>query len=295
MNVGDTSGKPRLARTESPVGTAAGWRQRSWDWRAAANFVCGGAGAGLAVLTMIAAPAPARPGLLVAAAALVTIGLLCVWAEIGKPARALNVFLNPFTSWMTREALFAAVFIPCALGAALGVPLLGWVAAMAAFAFLFSQAYILRAAKGIPAWRDARTPPLILATGFAEGAGLLVAALAFGIDVPALAWGGLAALIAVRAVLWRAWRAGLRNALAPRAASVLDRAGRWLLIGGTWVPLLALAVATVAPGGAATVLRCLAGVLAAAAGAAFKTTLIGSASYNQGYTLARLPVRGTRR
>lgn len=286
------AGIPRFARSDG----VAGWQQRSWDWRAAANFICGGAGAGLVISSVVAAPAmPVKSVLLVAATLAIAFGLLCVWFEIGQPKRALNVFLNPFSSWMTREALFATALVPCALAAAAGVPAIGWLAAALAFAFLFSQAYILRAAKAIPAWRDARTPALTILTGLAEGAGVFVAIDAWTHAPSSAAWLAFGVLVAARAAWWDHWRQGLQGRLAPRAAAALNRAGRGLVVAGTAAPLVALTLALSVPPGAATWLMCLGGLLAAAAGIVFKATLIGTASYNQGFTLARAPVRGTRR
>ena len=84
------------------------WQQTSWDWRAAGNFIGGGAGCGLLLFATLAdAQGVLRQGLLVLALLLVSLGLLCVWAEIGRPWRALNVLFHPRTSWMTREALLA--------------------------------------------------------------------------------------------------------------------------------------------------------------------------------------------
>ncbi len=274
----------------------APWQQRNWDWRAAGNFICGGAGSGLLISTVIAAPPdPLRALLLLLATGVIGVGLLCVWAEIGKPKRALNVFLNPFTSWMTREALFATALVPTALLAASGVAWLGVLAAPLAFAFLFSQGYMLRAAKGIPAWRDARTPPLIVVTGLTEGAGLFAAAVASAGALGAAAWLGLGVLVAVRAALWLVWRNALRGRVAPRAFASIERTGRRLLVGGTAAPLAALALALALPGSLATLLCFAAGVLAAAGGVAFKFGLLSGAAYNQGFDLARLPVRGARR
>ena len=62
------------------------WQQQSWDARAAGNFIGGGAGCGLLIFTTLAgAPGSLRQGLLVLALLLVSAGLLCVWAEIGRP------------------------------------------------------------------------------------------------------------------------------------------------------------------------------------------------------------------
>src|ERR1035437_6303725 len=90
------------------AGRTGPWHQRNWDLRAAGNFVFGGAGAGLIFFAAIAQAfgaayvAPALLGL-----ALVGAGLLCVWAEIGRPLRAMNVCRHASTSWMTREAMVA--------------------------------------------------------------------------------------------------------------------------------------------------------------------------------------------
>ena len=52
------------------------WRQASWDGRAAANFICGGAGSGLVVFVALADVRGTALALLLAAAlALVALGL----------------------------------------------------------------------------------------------------------------------------------------------------------------------------------------------------------------------------
>ena len=84
-------------------GQSAPWHQTNWDLRAAGNFVFGGTGTGLIVFSGIAhvfGAAHLIPGLV--GLGFVGLGLLCVWAEIGRPLRAINVYLHPQTSWMTR-------------------------------------------------------------------------------------------------------------------------------------------------------------------------------------------------
>jgi hypothetical protein len=81
------------------------WLQRHWDARAAANFMLGGAGSGLMVAALFVAE-PAVP--VVLSLVLIASGLTAVWLETGRKLRALHVFFNPFTSWMTRES-----FAPC--------------------------------------------------------------------------------------------------------------------------------------------------------------------------------------
>ena len=81
--------------------------QRHWDARAAANFICGGAGSGLLVVTAFVPST--RPIAVLVALALIAGGLAAVWLEIGRKLRAIHVFFNPFTSWMTRESLAAVM------------------------------------------------------------------------------------------------------------------------------------------------------------------------------------------
>ncbi len=237
--------------------------QTSWDARAAANFMLGGAGAGLIVFSSFVR----NPYSLALGLVLVAAGLGAVWLEIGRKLRAVHVFFNPFTSWMTREA-FAAVMV-----FASGVSFLAFrqeallhVTAIAALAFLYCQARILRAAKGIPAWRAPEVVPLIIFSGLAEGAGL---ALFFGLDPMFF----VAALLP-RAYSWHRYRAAVKS-------RALERPGKALVWAGTVLPLALLLLA--GP---------VAGLLAVATGAWLKLALVTRASVNQGFALPHLPVRG---
>lgn len=274
------------------------WQQTQWDWRAAGNFVCGGAGAGLIVLA-VACGAEGRVlvTLLLAGLALVGAGLLCVWLEIGRPLRALHVFFNPRTSWMTREAFVAALLMPAGLATAAGLVEFRWLAALLALAFIYCQARIVQGAKGIPAWREPLVVPLLVLTGLAEGAGLLLLVQpAHAVGQPLLHW-LIGALVLARALLWPVYRRRLEAIAAPRALAALDIAGNWLQHTGSIAPLLLIALATsgVAGGALRAVLLALAGLLVAATGAWFKFTLITRAGFNQGFALAHLPVRGVPR
>lgn len=252
------------------------WLQQHWDARAAANFMLGGTGAGLMLAGALAArdtPYPAALSL-----ALVAAGLGAVWLEIGRKLRALHVFFNPFTSWMTRES-FAAVLLFALAGAAMGLKdetLLG-IAALAAVAFLWCQARILHASKGIPAWRAPALVPLVVTTGIAEGAGLCL----FFSGAPlALAWFALAVI--ARALAWSGYR---------RAAQIpaLAPAGKALTRYGTLAALLLALAAVFVPQ-----LAPLAGFAALAAGWHFKFALVTRAAFNQGFAIPRPPVRGSR-
>ena len=274
------------------------WQQTQWDWRAAGNFVCGGAGAGLIVF---AAMSGAREldlaALLLGGMALVSTGLLCVWLEIGRPLRALHVFFNPRTSWMTREAFVATLLMPIGLAAAWGLPGFDGLAAALALAFVYCQGRILQAARGIPAWREPLLVPLVLLTGLTEGGGLFLLARSAASTGQPLLLALVGALVLARALVWFAYRRRVATCAAPRALAALDEAGRWLQIAGSAVPLMLLALVASASIGSevAAALLVVAGLLAAATGAWFKFTLITRAGFNQGFALAHLPVRGVRR
>jgi len=278
------------------------WQQTAWDWRAAGNFIGGGAGSGLIVFAALSAalghPAPAA---FACGALLVGLGLLCVWLEIGRPLRAINVFLHPRRSWMSREAIVATLLLPAALGAALGVPGLPFVAGVLALAFAYSQARIINAAKGIPAWRAPFLVPLVVATALAEGGGLflLTAPLHRTASLPLMLLAALPVL--ARWGAWCAYRTRLETTAARPALVRLDAAGAVLQWAGTVGPLaliglaLALGLAVPALADSAAALGAVGGLGAVAAGVWFKFTLITRAAFNQGFALARLPVRGARR
>ena len=251
------------------------WLQKHWDARAALNFMLGGMGGGLMIAAALAYPDSRAPILL--SLVLVATGLGAVWLEIGKKLRAINVFFNPFTSWMTREAFVAVLLF--ALGAAAlwrPQPFLPFAAA-AALAFVYCQGRILRASKGIPAWRAPQVGLLIVSTGLAEGAGL---ALLFTTTPLLLTWFGLA--LALRALAWTRYAAAVRS-------SALEAPGKLLLQIGTVAALLLALAGYWVPAAAP-----LAGAAAMATGLWLKFALVARASLNQGYALPHLPVRGTR-
>jgi phenylacetyl-CoA:acceptor oxidoreductase 26-kDa subunit len=270
------------------------WLQLHWDQRAALNFILGGTGSGFVFL---AAFAPFAQGLnraaLLVGLALVAAGLASVWMEIGRKLRAVHVFFNPFTSWMTRESFAALVLFAAGLSAVwTGAPPLAALTALAALGFVYCQGRILRASKGIPAWREPIITWLIFWTAVAEGAGLLLVFAAFaGSGLPAPAGGTLALAVVARAVAWSAYRRRVSGDLAPKARALLDPAGKQLYQLGAIVPLVLLLA-----GGAieafATGAALLAGVAALATGWRFKFVLVVRASFNQGFALPRVPVRG---
>ncbi len=271
-------------------------RQAYWDWRAAGNFIGGGSGGGLLFFGALAAAGGAdfRP-LALLGLCLIGGGLFCVWLEIGKPWRALNVFRHFARSWMTREASVAPlVMIAGATAIVAPHPLATAVAGLLGLAFVYSQGRILAADKGIPAWRHPLCLPLVLATGLAEGMGLLALAAAPQAAFPlGGAWLALPllAFAAVRAAVWRRYREGLQATGAPagtrRELAAIDR--RFLVL-GLWIPLALSACALALPG--AAFWTAAAGACVAAAGWLLKYTLVRRAAFTQGFALPHLPVRG---
>lgn len=271
------------------------WQQSNWDFRAAFNFIFGGAGAGLLLLTACSGVAgnALRVGILLSLG-LIGAGLVSVWFELGRPLRAFNVSFNPFTSWMTRESLAATLVFPLGLAAAwLGSALLALVAALVVLVFVYCQGRMLHAAKGIPAWREPSIVWLILTTGLAEGAGLFVV-LAALFDIPVKGVLGYFSLVLIaRGLAWSTYRGGVAKSAARPALTALERAGKILIQLGTIAPLVLMLVSLFTPE-YARVAAALAGLAALSAGWQFKFVLITRAAYNQGFALPHLPVRGTR-
>ena len=271
------------------------WQQAHWDWRAAGNFMFGGAGAGLLAYAALAGVGGLAGTLLaLAGIGLIGLGLLCVWLEIGRPLRAMNVMRRPGSSWMSREAMVAPLVFVLGLGVAAGVRAWAPLLLVAALGFLYCQARIVQAAKGIPAWREPMTVPLLVVTGMAEGAGLFwLAGVAPARGAPLLTV-AFAALLVARWALWRGWRRRVGPVAAAPALAAIDAAGRRLQwLGGALPVALALLALAGLPG--APFLLAAAGALAAGTGASFKYVLITRAAFNQGFRLAHLPVRGVPR
>ena len=274
------------------------WHQQHWDWKAAGNFICGGAGSSLFAWVAMAS---LRYGSLfplgLVALALVALGLFLVLLKIGRPLRSINVLRQPQRSWMAREAWVATAFLPLgALAALFDFPALTVITALLAFLFLFSQAMILREAKGIPTWRTSLIVPLIVTTGLAEGGGLLLATTGF---IPSLhpivttIAAVVVALAALRSWAWGSYLTGLRIEGTPtRALAMLDAFRHWFFICGLVVPL-ALILGGLMLAGATPYLFAFAGLCAFASGAALKFILVARAGYNQGFALKHTPVRGS--
>ena len=290
--------------TTSRRGGGAPWLQRSWDIRAACNFIGGGSGTGL-ILAATAAQFAGWPyfpaGIL--AIALIGFGLLMVWLEIGRPFRALNVFFHPQTSWMSREALLALPLLAFA-----GVAVImdqNWVtlpsqirlpavpfemtSAVLALAFLFSQARILTASHGVPAWREPSLQIVIIVSGIAEGLGLLLALGVFIADPQA--WIVVAAIVALvaRAAAWEGYRHRVKLTAPEPAVAAVSRASAGVLLGHCVAAVLLIG-SLVMP--SPVVPAAAAGLLLFATGAWLKFVIVTRAAFTQGFSIPYVPVRG---
>jgi phenylacetyl-CoA:acceptor oxidoreductase subunit 1 len=274
------------------------WHQEHWDWKAAGNFICGGAGTGLFAFAAIASLGPGTSFPLAwVALAIVGLGLGLLLFKIGRPFRFAQVLRQPQRSWMAREAWIAMAFFPlAALAGWFEAPALMIPAALLGLSFLFSQAMILREAEGIPAWRTPLILPLIIVTGLAEGSGLfLVATVLLPSFGPLAEAAAIAAtvLAALRAWTWSSYITALKSEGAPiRALAALDAFRRWFFAVGLVAPVMLIVFGFVAMI-AAAVLFGLAGVGLFVAGAALKFILVTRAGYNQGFALTHTPVRGS--
>lgn len=259
--------------------------QRYWDWRAAGNFICGGTGTGLVIATALAWAAGASSWFsLFVGLGFVGLGLLFVWLEIGRPWRAINVFLHPHTSWMTREALLGPPLM--AAGAAALFLDFRFVALAALFAagYLFCQARMLHASRGIPAWCQKELPLLIIATGLAEGTGLylVIAETSTLMIVAALAAGMF------REIMRELYRRGLIRSKAPaRTLAWFSRPAENALSAGRLAGIILMMLAL-----AGWPMAALGGLLAVVTGWGLKFMLITQAAFHRGPILPCTPVRG---
>ncbi len=286
-----------------PANPLVGRRQEFWDARAAMNFVLGGLGSGLAVVAygahlIGAVPAAGLPALYALAAAVMAVGLFFVFLKLGRKLRLAYVLRRPRSSWMSRETWAAMVFFPAVLADLLWPQApLHLLVGVAAAAFLYAQARILHAAKGIPAWRGPLMPWMLVATGLYEGVALLLLAhLAFPEALPVgsqvVAVG--AGLALVNGALWLAYLGTAKAAgIGPLSRRVLARLTPWLVGIGHGLPLAAYAaVLTMEPAFPAVSVALGAGA-ALAGGIAWKAVVILRACHQQGFALPRLPQRGS--
>ena len=279
------------------------WHQTNWDWRAAGNFIGGGSGTGLVIVAAIAS----TQGIVywplgLVGAVLVGIGLFCVWIEIGRPWRAMHVFYHPQTSWMTREAFVSTWLLPVTLFAVVTTgplwpaPSLAvaaiWVTAFLAALYLYCQAQILHASKGIPVWRHPSLIPVIITTGITEGAGIILITTSLLGSLYVWIMVLLVALLLGRWLGWRRYVADLTDTGAPvKALDVLNNAAGPINMAGHLAPVILMILGLfIGPLGVWFVI--VGALLAVLGGWWLKFVVIARAAFNQGFALPLTPVRG---
>ena len=275
--------------------TVEPWHQTPWDWRAAIQFISGGTGSGLIAFTALAAWVdPAwlwRTGLV--GMGFICLGLLAVFIKLGRRWRAFLAIMNPFTSWLTREALLAPVLLGLEfLAVVLMNQFLAVAAGIVGLGFLYSQARMLKESRGIPAWRNERMLWLIFATGLTEGVSLLTIATAFFGQAGDWLTPAFGAVLIARLAMWLTYRRALSapGAAPLRTVEVLDGMNKIIIVAGHAVPLAVLLFGMFFPGlGWLFVL--VAGLAGLLSGWYVKFMLITRAAYNQGFALVRTPAR----
>jgi len=262
--------------------------QNVWDWRAAGNFMFGGTGSSLLFLVgLFSFPEVPLPLIGLTALFFVAMGLFLVWLEIGRPLRFINVYFNPWTSWMSREAFVAVVvFVLALLGIVLELPLVTLLGGIAGLFFLYCQARILKASKGVPAWREPAIMQLIPVTGLAEGAGLLLLMNALlGVSNQGLLL-LFVALLVLRIWAWSYYKKQLVIHEAPEGAlAELKKINLLTLVAGNILPLL-LCVAFIKANSFPFLLT-IAGALAVLAGWLIKFTIVTKAAHYQGFAIMK--------
>jgi len=289
----------RMSDLSNPL---VGRLQTFWDWRAAMNWCCGGLAGGSIFALWVASwlhlvDQPALNRLFVAFAAIMSVGLFCVFLKIGQPLRFWRAMRKADTSWMTRELYVVIVFFAALFAQVVDPhPLTASIVGFAAIAFVYCQAQILHAAKGIPAWRAPLVPTMILASALLEGAGalaLLGGVMPASVRSSAGVGGALLLLGLVNAGLFHRYRADARaEGIPPLARREIDAMTVFVITVGHLFPAVLAFVALVAPVDAGVILP-FAGAGAIVGGLWWKFAMVTRASYQQGFALPRAPQRGS--
>jgi len=279
-----------------------GERQTFWDMRAAMNFIMGGIGSGtivMAYLLNFISPINSQElsNINLIAGIVLAVGLFFVWLKIGRKLRAPLAILRPQTSWMSRE-IYAVGLIFLSIATEFFYPssILHATTAVGAAGFLYCQGRILHSGKGIPTWRVAQMPIMLVATGLLEGIALFSLIyftrgeeISPTSPIPPLA----ILLILLNSYLWRRY---VRNAktwgIGPIDRTILRRITPKLHIIGHLVPL-ALFAAIFLNLGSSILLVEVGSFLALMGGVLWKSIVITQACHMQNFALGKMPQRGS--
>jgi phenylacetyl-CoA:acceptor oxidoreductase subunit 2 len=162
-----------------------------------------------------------------------------------------------------------------------------YLAAAFAALFLYCQARILLASRGIPAWSQKEIVPLILITGLTEG----VAALILTVGSATYAVGGLIVLAILREVAREFYRRGLIAKKAPNGTLAWLHSGKEKSYLGLRFAAIA-ALCAVAVGVLSESISYLAALLVILTGWSLKIGIVIAAAFQRGFIVARTPARG---
>lgn len=178
--------------------------------------VASGAGLGLLALLALAdlCPVPllspeALARGIALALLLIAAGLASSVLHLAKPSNAWRAFARFRTSWLSREAIVAAMLFPVVFAYLVAVwsasagtarTLLAIAVTLLAWGLLFCTAMIYASLKPIRQWRTGWTPAAYLLLGHWSGA-LIAVALAIGYGGEAVSWAWLAAVLGVAALV----------------------------------------------------------------------------------------------
>jgi formate-dependent nitrite reductase membrane component NrfD len=267
-------------------------RQTLWGWPAVINFVLGGLGAGWYIVALLAAGLERSPGVTAAswaAPVLVLAGFAAVAGEAGRPLRGPRVLRRLGTSWMSRELLIGIAFV-LLIAADLAFPLRVHraQALVAATLLAVAQGFILRRARGIPAWNVPIVPALFLLSALLSGAGmyLVVEAAAGRPPAPAVV-GAVLGLVVIGFFAWARYLVWSPEPAFVQSVATLRQRRPALVIeaGGYGLPVLLGLLALATPAAAGPLLA-LAGALLVAGQVQAKACLIRAAGRLRPITLA---------
>ena len=179
---------------------------------------------------------PAFAAALLVSLALVSAGLVSSAFHLGRPERALRAFTQWRTSWLSREAWFAALTYLPAIGLGIGWwrgdadgwRWWGFLLAAGAVATVYSTAMIYRSLAAVPRWSNHWVPVNYLLLAGANGAlwlAFLSALFGHAAATPTLAVTANLALAFAAAAKWQYWRVvrGLPAESTLGSATGLDR------------------------------------------------------------------------
>ncbi len=266
--------------------------QTLWGWPAVINFALGGLGAGWYIVALLAAGLERSPGVTAAswaAPVLVLAGFAAVAGEAGRPLRGPRVLRRLGTSWMSRELLIGIAFV-LLIAADLAFPLRVHraQALVAATLLAVAQGFILRRARGIPAWNVPIVPALFLLSALLSGAGMyLVVEAAAGRPPQPAVVGAVLGLVVIGFFAWARYLVWSREPAFVQSVATLRQRRSALVIeaGGYGLPVL-LGLLVLATPAAAGPLLALAGALLVAGQVQAKACLIRAAGRLRPITLA---------